>query len=419
MGKEISGEKVDIEKIMEKIKEKARKKKELCSGSEDPNTTFEIGKLTENDNYPIENLRNCLDTIKNLNALMKIWDPREKIPITSHRKIIGPVIVLVKNTIRKVLTFFGITELLLSRQAEFNFGMVNILKDLTTGLNVKDSFLSKKILEVRQENILLKNRLDRILTEIKEKHDLSDESTASLVREKMGLKDHDYFLFENKYRGPQEEIKKKQQSYLSVFKGASNVLDIACGRGEFLEILRKEGIKSFGIDINEDMIYVCKDKNLDVIQVDALAYLSSIKDASLGGIFASHVIEHLTNDKIIELLKLCFVKLKTGAYFVLETPNPLSIIVSATNFYRDLSHIRPLHPEAMKFLMEANGFVDVQIKYLSPFPKEEKLQVINHDQSTRASGKLPVELLNKNIQKLNNLLYGYQDYAIISKKEKG
>lgn len=420
MDKEISSEKVDIEKIMDNIREKTCMKKDISVKSD---VDFGMGPkmdsfLPANYGQPMECLNNYETSANYLISINQVCDPREDSHITSHRKIIGPVIVLLKKALRKMLKFFCIPNILLSKQAEINSNMVNLLNYLAKSLNVKDSFLSKKVMEIRQENILLKQRLNRILTEIEKIHHFPDKGVDSLVREKNNLMDHNYFLFEKKYRGTEEEIKNKQQRYISLFRGKDNVLDIGCGRGEFLKILRREGIKASGIDINEDMIYVCKEKKLDAIQIDALTYLASINDDSLGGIFASHVIEHFTIDLLTEFLRLCLTKLKKGGYAVFETPNPLSM-VSATNFYRDLSHIKPLHPDAIKFLTEANGFVDVQIRYLSPFPDEMKLQEINEDPSSNFSKSLPLELLNNNIHKLNSLLYGYQDYAIISKKDKG
>lgn len=414
MGIEIDGGKISIEKIMKEIREKIEKKKRSGFYSdEDTKSEFVSGSLYRNSNKQTENIESCLDVLEELQ------DPRADSLITSHRPKTGPFIIFTKKIIREIFKYFGITNIFLSRQAEFNNQLLKLLNYLAIDFNVelpaKNNPLVKQIMEIRQENILLKARLDRVLTEIEKKYDLPEKGAINLIQEKNNLMDHNYFLFEKTYRGEEKEIKKRLEIYLPVFHNLDNVLDIGCGRGEFLEILKKEGVKTVGIDQNEDMIYTCKEKNLDVKQIDAVTYLESIKDHSLGGIFASHVIEHFNINLLIEFIKLCFCKLRQGGCFVLETPNPLSIIVSSINFHLDISHVKPIHPEALKFLMEANGFVNVQVKYLSPFPDEMKLQTLTDLRDTLS--KKSLKLMNENTQKLNNLLFGYQDYAVICKKQ--
>tara|TARA_B100000315_G_C14552697_1_gene576662 strand:- start:59 stop:1291 length:1233 start_codon:yes stop_codon:yes gene_type:complete len=409
MEAETNSEEIDVKKTMEKIQGIIRKKKEQKIYSKEDTEIANQRPFLKNKD-PWTDIDNCLT------AIDQCWDPRKDSPITSHRKTTGHLIISIKNVMRKILNFFRIPHILLSRQAEFNFQVLKLLNQLTIILPVQSNPLSEKIKEMRQENLLLKQRLDRILSEVIKKNDLSDTGAAILVREKEHIIDHNYFLFENKFRGKQIEIKKRLEVYLPIFKESDNVLDIGCGRGEFIEILQKENIKVKGIDLNEDMVFTCKEKKLDIEQIDAVTYLSSVNDVSLGGIFASHVIEHFNRDVLLEFINLCYSRLKNGAPIVFETPNPLSVVVSATNFHLDLSHNKPLHPEAIKFLLETNGFVDVKIKYLSPFPEEVRLQLLKDFPD--ASKKKSINVLNQNIQKLNNLLYGYQDYAVIAKKQK-
>jgi O-antigen chain-terminating methyltransferase len=414
----------------------------------------------------------CLDEIRNYLALLQNQcQPGIEPPISSHRRLIGPIIVFAKKVLRKILRY--VTNKIMSRQIEFNRLLIKFLQILEQELNTNSATLNsvvaqgehlssifqkiegnfndlfkkvddwhdklvnnfnylrteherlaqrhvelfQKAMEVRQENILQKHRLDRILTKLSAKYDFPKEEAATLVRESGNLMDHNYFLFENKYRGPQEEIKKRQEVYLPIFRGSDNVLDIGCGRGEFLELLKNNGVKASGIDLNEDMIYLCKEKKLDAEQIDAITYLSRIDSDFLGGIIACHVIEHLKVDLLIEFVKLCWEKLKKGAPVIFETPNPQSIIVSAINFHLDLSHLKPIHPESIKFLLESIGFVDIQIKLLSPYPEEMKLQPIkNINNVSSEKSNTPEEVLNKNIETLNSLLFGYQDYAIIARK---
>ena len=438
MTMEVNDKEVDVEKIMELIREQVEEKKKVgLFNDEKAHSIFEMKSSSfHNHNQNVELY---------LSVLNQKWDSKEEEPITSHRRILGPFIVLAKKILRKMLKPFSNTILL--RQTEFNSQLVKLLNivipqlnnvtessrelgkrideltkrlnELTKRLNeltTKHMDLSQQYMVIKQESILNKQRLDRILTEMKKKYALPEDSATAIVRERKNLMDHNYFLFENKFRGRQEEIKKRQEVYLPTFKNSDNVLDIGCGRGEFLEILRENGIKAMGIDMNEVMIYRCKENDLDVKQIDAISYLKSVQDYSLGGIFASHIIEHFATELFIDFIKLCYLKLQKGAVIALETPNPLSIIVSAINFHLDLSHVKPIHPEALKFLLESNGFVDVQIKYLSPYPEEAKLQSLVSNDSVDSLAVPPIKQINENIEKLNNLLFGYQDYVVTGKK---
>ncbi len=270
---------------------------------------------------------------------------------------------------------------------------------------------------LERENILQKHRLERMLNKMEAKYEIPEGDIASLVKEKEHFMDHSYFAFESRFRGSEEEIKKRQEVYVELFKDAKNVLDIGCGRGELLELFRNNSVKATGIDLNEEMILLCQEKKLDVKQIDAINHLNNTQDNSLGGIIASHLIEHLRPDLLIELIKLCWAKLEIGACLVFETPNPESVVVSATSFHLDISHIKPIHPEAIKFTLESLGFMDLQIKYLSPFPEGMKLQLIDDlGRTVYAPGNEMAQVINTNTERLNNLLFGYQDYFVMGKK---
>ena len=408
----MNDEGLKTDEIMKEIRDKIKKKNESDMGEAKNKTDHEMS-LSHNDVFHEQSED---DTEIFIDYLSEIWDPRENGHITSHRPIIGPFIVFIKKVLRKVLNLSLIRNVLLSPQAEFNFRLIKFLDSFEMRYQKSFADLSKNVMEIKQENILLKHRLERLSTETTKKLDPQEGAATGVVREKKHVMDYNYFLFEDRFRGKQEEIKRKFEEYLPVFRGSVDVLDIGCGRGEFLELLQAEGIKAIGIDDNEDMISTCKEKKLNVKKIDAIAYLDSIEDNSLGGIFGSHIIEHFKPEVLIDFIKICYFKLNKGGGIAFETPNPLSIIVSAINFHLDPSHIKPVHPETIKFLLEVNGFTSVEIKYLSPYPDEAKLQTIAYEQSEESSETIPVDLMNKNIEKLNKLLYGYQDYAVIGKK---
>jgi O-antigen chain-terminating methyltransferase len=227
------------------------------------------------------------------------------------------------------------------------------------------------------------------------------------------LSDHDYFAFENAFRGPESEVRARQEVYLDLFRSRTPVLDIGCGRGEFLELLREHGVPSYGIEINEQMLLVSRDKGLDVRHEDVYAHLAGLANGSLGGIFAGQVVEHLPTARLSDLARLAFQKLQPGAYLVAETPNPLCLWTMTQHFYVDMSHTRPLHPRALAFLFEMAGFDKVEVRFLNPTPEAERLLL---PAWPGEEGQEAFQQLRENFDRLNRLLYGYQDFAIVARK---
>jgi O-antigen chain-terminating methyltransferase len=171
----------------------------------------------------------------------------------------------------------------------------------------------------------------------------------------------DWTLFAEKFRGPEEAIRKHFERYLPLFAGASDVIDLGCGRGEFLEVLRREGIAAKGIDLSATNIATCREKGLEVDAGDFFAWLEEQPDASIGGIFCAQVVEHLQPPDVPRLIQLCARKLRRGAPAVFETPNPECLAIFASHFYIDPTHVRPLPPVLMHFYLEEAGFVDIAI----------------------------------------------------------
>jgi O-antigen chain-terminating methyltransferase len=240
-----------------------------------------------------------------------------------------------------------------------------------------------------------------------------DIPLESVVPQDMGM---NYFVFEEKFRGSRADIKTRQVEFLKYFKGCTNVLDIGCGRGEFLELIKENDIGGHGIDIDEDMAKFCKSKGLSVDRIDALSYLTNIEDKSLDGIFIDQVVEHLETNYLIKLLDICYKKLIHGSVLVVETINPLTL-AALMNFYMDLSHKRPIHPETLEFLFISVGFREIERRFFSPVPEEARLKrIITTNNSINKNDIIYNEIFNSNVDMLNNALFGAQDYAIIGKK---
>ncbi len=220
----------------------------------------------------------------------------------------------------------------------------------------------------------------------------------------------DYFLFENRFRGSESEIKENLRQYLPYFTHGP-ILDIGCGRGEFLSLLAEKNIEAKGIDIYPDFVFYCQGKGLDVIKNDAVSYLEGLEDNTLGGIFLGQVIEHLKEAYLMRLLALSYRKLKPGACFIAETPNPTMLSTLSNSFYLDMSHERPVHPETMRFLMGYYGFNAVDIVFSKPSKIPYDLPVLEGDAHIQN-----LQAFNDGINLLNSLLFGYQDYAVVGRK---
>jgi SAM-dependent methyltransferase len=190
------------------------------------------------------------------------------------------------------------------------------------------------------------------------------------------LDSYKYVGFEDQFRGSPQEIRERVAAYVPLFEGAGDVLDVGCGRGEFLDLLRERGISARGVDINDDMAAICRERGLDATSGDALRYLLAQRDASLGGLFAAQVVEHLEPDYLMRLLDVAYHKLRPGSRIILETINTACWYAFFASYLRDLTHVRPLHPETLQYLAVASGFQRVEIRYSAPFPDESKLQPI-------------------------------------------
>ena len=265
----------------------------------------------------------------------------------------------------------------------------------------------------RRATAFIRSELARLMDMLSRGRDLHPEELAKVASRRETLQDLDYYRFEERYR-PEAVVKAYQQDYVPFFEGHRNVLDLGCGKGEFLEVLRSAGIEAYGVDLNESMVQACNDKGLLAFQADALEYLAGLPDDSLGGLFAAHLIEHLPPITLVELTQLAMAKIEPGAYLILETPNPLSVWALTNYFYMDLSHIKPVHPKAIAFVLEMQGYRDIEVRYLSPVPETVQLELL--PENTRTSWRKIVGLLNQNIDRLNDFLYGFADYAITARK---
>ena len=233
------------------------------------------------------------------------------------------------------------------------------------------------------------------------------------------LQSQQYAGFEDLFRGSESEIRQRMADYLPIFAGAGDVVDVGCGRGEFLELLRSAGLTARGVDLNHEMVERSRAKGFDVTETDGLSFVAGSAPGSLGGLIACQVVEHLQPDYLLRFLAAAAQALRPGAAIVLETINPACWSAFFDSYVRDLTHVRPVHPDTLKFLVMAAGFTDVTIQWRSPYPEAGKLERLPAAARAAASDPaLPslLDVLDRNVDRLNGLFFTHRDYAIVARR---
>ena len=233
------------------------------------------------------------------------------------------------------------------------------------------------------------------------------------------LQSQQYAGFEDLFRGSESEIRQRMADYLPIFAGAGEVVDIGCGRGEFLELLRSAGLTARGVDLNHEMVERSRAKGFDVTETDGLSFVAGAAPGSVGGLIACQVVEHLQPDYLLRFLAASAQALRPGAAIVLETINPACWSAFFDSYVRDLTHVRPVHPDTLKFLVMAAGFADVTIQWRSPYPEAGKLERLPAAARAAASDPaLPplLDVLDRNVDRLNGLFFTHRDYAIVARR---
>jgi len=227
-----------------------------------------------------------------------------------------------------------------------------------------------------------------------------------------------YVGFEDRFRGPQDVIRTRVEDYLPIFAGTSDVVDIGCGRGELLELFRTNGITARGVDANPAMVDLCRSKGLDADVGDALRYLEARADGSLGGLAAIQVVEHFEPPYLAKFLEAAYHTLRPEAPLVLETINPSCWMAFFETYIRDLTHQRPLHADTLRYLVQASGFHDVDIRLRQPVADVDRLDRVSEDAIRKEAGDLAplVTVLNAHADKLNARLFSSMDYAIVARR---
>jgi O-antigen chain-terminating methyltransferase len=263
----------------------------------------------------------------------------------------------------------------------------------------------QKLLEeerrTRTELLIQERRLTLLLETVRNVEHPRDQPHLPISKvvadEDEHLLDPLYASFEDRFRGPREEVRKRLQVYIPILKDAQvvkDVLDVGCGRGEWLELLRDEAIEGRGVDHNRVFVEQCRQTGLDVVEEEALTYLRGLPDESLNVITSFHLVEHLSFESLIQLLDEMIRTLRSGGLLILETPNPENFMVGSFSFYADPTHRNPIPSATLKFLLESRGLSRVEVMKLRPWDE------------ARIEGDSEI------IKRFNEYFYSAPDYGI-------
>jgi SAM-dependent methyltransferase len=253
------------------------------------------------------------------------------------------------------------------------------------------------------EIVMHERRVSTLLEELEPTSSKGNKASFSqLVEEEDShVLDSLYASFEDRFRGEREEVRRRLEVYLPILKSLpvkDHVLDIGSGRGEWLDLLKSEGIKGKGVDHNRVFIDQCKKDGLDVVENDALVYLRGLPDNSLNVVTSFHLVEHLPFEQLINLLDEMIRILKPEGMVILETPNPENFMVGSYSFYADPTHRNPIPSQTLEFLLESRGFCNINVMKLRPWDAAK----INGDSEI--------------ISRFNEYFYSAPDYGITARK---
>lgn len=385
---------IDVAKIMHEIKTKVRKENMSeyfyfdKSASENQNELNKVYSEIHRINDYIENNRKEAENYSEMGRSIPVSDSRGSI-------------------VRKVLTFYKrffrkSTRFLVLDQTEFNNRMLKCMRGVYESQQHLFTIINQ-VKRLEEENEKLKNELENLKS--KKGSTIDDET---------------YIKFEDQFRGSEDEIKKRLWNYVDHAiestindKECDKIIDLGCGRGEFLEILKCEGYNCIGIDLNEAMVNACKDKGLNAVYCDALEYLKTVEDSSVKIITAFQVIEHIDLDVLAQLIKECYRVLDVGGKIIFETPNSKNLEVGAYAFYNDPTHVRPVNQEYVEFLCKNQGYSDTEIYYWKNREIEEWINSIINSDSTNVLESPTIRMI---LDDLRKKLFISPDYAIIATK---
>ena len=308
----------------------------------------------------------------------------------------------------------------------FESQLLHYLRTITLYVDTKDrsaggADLRERLVLAEQRWLGLKREVETLSGRRREVEPPADGTFSSSTRQAFSgnLDSATYLGFEDRFRGSQEEIRSRLTDYVSLFSSASDVVDIGCGRGEFLELLRTHGVTARGVDANDAMVHECRARGLDVTHGDALGFLEQQQDGCLGGLVAIQVVEHFEPAYLLRVLEASHHKMRVGAPLVLETINPACWMAFFDCYLRDVTHRQALHPDTLRYLVQSSGFSNVDVRYRSPILEQDRLERVANPALPDGGDPRLFELasaINAHADKLNARLFSSMDYAIVARR---
>jgi SAM-dependent methyltransferase len=312
-------------------------------------------------------------------------------PVTAEREAGGGVKGIAKRFLRKLMRWY--VEPLAADQRVFNDSVLKLVDALSERADASAAG--------REQAERLVRELEERLTRLERRGPAGAPQVAATVAvQSAAATVPDYFAFESRMRGSVDMIRERQRPYVDDFREYAPVLDVGCGRGELLGLLREAGVDARGIDADADMVAYARGEGLEVEQADLVDHLEHLDDRSLGGIFMGQVVEHLPAATLVVALRLAAAKLRPGGLLVAETINPLSPL-ALRSYFADLTHAQPLVPETLELLARQAGFAETEIRFLN----EPAERLTEPDDPVIAA----------NVRRLNELLFAPLDYALVAR----
>jgi len=215
-----------------------------------------------------------------------------------------------------------------------------------------------------------------------------------------------YRRLEDALRGSEAHVRADVASYVRLAADHQPVLDVGCGRGEFLAACRESGINARGVDTNERSVADLQARGFDVVLAGVPECFASIDKASLGAIVAMHVVEHLPVEALFALFRESARTLRDGGLLMIETPNAESLVVSASDFWRDPTHLAPRHAAALTVLAREHGFAVDEVRAVHELPEGTRIPILPSDAPE----------LQRVVHAINDRLFAHQDLRLILRR---
>lgn len=356
-----AGERVDVDALLAEVRARVRQKRErgIYSADVDAMLRAELpggARLLADDvKDPIAALAQALDE-------GVVYDP------ASHKRFVGPLITLARRVTMSLLRWW--IAAIVDRQDRID-------RLLASAYDVEGRLAPR-----------FGERLERLERELERRRE--HEVAANM---------HSGY-FAARFGGTEEVIRQHAERFLDLYRGRRRVLDIASGRGIFLELMRDSGIGAYGVDLDPRMVAFARERGLEALESDALAHLRSLPASSIDGAFARHIAEHVLPGDAVEMLRELRRVLQPGSPVVFITPNVATLTVGAHTFWMDPSHLRPIPPDLFQFWLELEGFVEVSTVTFEP-------------STEHLSEAVSDPVVRENVKLLNRTLFGDRDYAVI------